>query len=416
MVFVACGLNHKSAPISMREKFAVSPEKNSDILQHLLNLPGVSEAAYLSTCNRTEIYCETEDSDIILPQLADYHQLPQEKLPDYTYIHQGTSGLRHLLRVGSGLDSMMVGEPQILGQLKQAYSTACESGSVGKELRQLFEYLFRITKRIRTNSGIGVNPVSVAYASINMISDIFPCFDDLKVFLIGSGQTASLVASYLKKKGVNEFLVASRNLDNASELAQSIDGQGLAIGDIPDYLYQADIVVTATACPLPFINVGLVERAIEKRGNKPMFLLDLAVPRDIEPQVAQLEHVQLYNVDDLQALVDKSLSQRQFAAEIAEQMIDSELENYIRWHRSLRANDAICDYREQTQQIGQVELQRALKQLNTTKSNEDILQELTHRLVNKFCHTPSLGLQHAAYEGREDLLELASFLFKPPPL
>lgn len=414
MVFVACGLNHKSAPIGMREKMAITPEQHSTVLEHLLAKPQIKEAAFLSTCNRTEIYCETDESEIILPSLADFHQIPQQDLADCSYLHQGTSGLRHLIRVASGLDSMMVGEPQILGQIKQAYSQACELGSIGGELRPVFEYLFNITKRIRTHSGIGVNPVSVAYAAVNLIGDIFSDYHDLNVFLIGSGQTANLVATHLKKRGTSQFFVASRTLENAAELADSIDGNSLAIGDIPDFLHHADVVVSATACPVPFINVGLVQRAIAKRQNRPMFLLDLSVPRDIEPEVAQLDQVNLYNVDDLQSLVDKSLTQRLFAAEVAEQMIDSEIDNYIRYHRSLRANNAICQYRDNVKQIADNELQRALKQITASKQPQAVLEEFSHRLVNKFCHTPTLGLRQAAYDDREDLLELASYLFKEP--
>ena len=415
MVFVACGLNHKTAPVSVREKLALTPETQHDVLQHLLAIPAISEAAVLSTCNRTEVYCETDNIKAIVPAIADYHAIDETMISPYAYLHHEKEGLRHLIRVASGLDSMMIGEPQILGQVKKAYHQALEVGSIGPQLRYLFEYLFNASKKIRTHSGIGINPVSVAYAAVNLIGEVFPNYDDLTVFLIGSGETSTLVASYLIKKGVKDFLVASRTLENANQLAQSINGKGLAIGDIPDYLSQADVIISATACPLPFINTSLVERALTKRRFNPMFFLDLAVPRDIEPSVSEIPDVFLYNVDDLQTMIDEGLTQRQHAAEIAEQMIESELENYISWHRSLRANDAICCYREKVSDLANQELNRSLKKLKSSDDAEEILRELTHRLVNKFCHTPSLGLRQAAYDNREDLLQLANYLFTQHP-
>jgi glutamyl-tRNA reductase len=411
MVFVACGLNHKTAPINVREKVALPPAMHESLLQSLLDIPEVSEAAILSTCNRTEIYCDTKDPQVLAGWLAHEHKLSQEALSPFLYLHEGDLGIKHTLRVASGLDSMMIGEPQILGQMKQAYQQACRLGTVKTQLRPVFEYIFSASKRIRTRSGIGTNPVSIAYAAVQLIGQLFSNYRSLNVFLIGSGETASLVAKYLHQQGVHRFMVASRTLENAQKLAQTFGGKTLSIGDIPEYLSHADVVISATACPLPFINKSLVEHALKQRNQAPMFFLDLAVPRDIESNVNELEHVHLYNVDDLQMMIEKGMDERRHAALQAEQLIDSELDIYIRWHRSLKAKDVICDYRDHMQQLAQQELQRALKKLSSGANQQSVLNEFSERLVNKLTHNPTTGLRQIAWDGREDILTLAQYLF-----
>ncbi len=411
MVFVACGLNHKTAPINVREKVALPAAMHDSLLNSLIDLSEVNEAAILSTCNRTEIYCDTHDPQALIGWLAQEHQLSQESLSPFLYIHEGQEGIKHTLRVASGLDSMMIGEPQILGQMKQAYQQACRLGTVKTELRPVFEYIFSASKRIRTRSGIGTNPVSIAYAAVQLIGQLFPSYKSLNVFLIGSGETASLVTKYLHQQGVHNFMIASRTLENAQKLADTFGGKTLSIGDIPQYLPQADVVISATACPLPFINQSLVEHALNQRNNAPMFFLDLAVPRDIEENVSELDHVHLYNIDDLQTMIEKGMDERRHAALQAEQLIDSELDNYIRWHRSLRAKDVICDYRYQMQQLAHQELERALKKLTAGQNHQSVLNEFSERLVNKLTHNPTAGLRQIAWDGREDLLDLAQYLF-----
>lgn len=411
MVFVACGLNHKTAPINVREKVALPPAMHDSLLNSLLDLPEVNEAAILSTCNRTEIYCDTHDPNVLTSWLAHEHQLSQDSLSPFLYVHEGHQGIKHTLRVASGLDSMMIGEPQILGQMKQAYQNACRLGTVKNQLRPVFEYIFSASKRIRTRSGIGTNPVSIAYAAVQLIGQLFSNYRSLSVFLIGSGETASLVAKYLHQQGVHQFMVASRTLEHARKLAETFGGKTLSIGDIPQYLPHADVVISATACPLPFINKSLVEHALAQRNQAPMFLLDLAVPRDIESNVSDLEHVHLYNVDDLQSMIEKGMDERRHAALQAEQLIDTELDNYIRWHRSLRARDIICNYRNHMQNLAHEELQRTLKKLSAGQDQLSVLNEFSERLVNKLTHNPTIGLRQIAWDGREDLFALAQYLF-----
>lgn len=410
IVFVACGLNHKTAPLSMREKIALPVAMHDTLLHGLVGLSAVNEAAILSTCNRTEIYCDADESDQILPWLANEHGLSQDVITPYFYMHQGEEGVRHAVRVASGLDSMMVGEPQILGQMKQAYHQACRVGTVKSTLRQIFPYVFSASKRVRNISGIGNNPVSIAYAAVQLISQLFSDIASLNVFIIGSGETSSLVAKYLQQQGVTRFMIASRTRENANKLATSFVGEALTIGDIPHHLAQADVVISATACPLPFISKSLVKHALSQRNNAPMVLLDLAVPRDIESDVGELDGAHLYNLDDLQIMIENGMNERHEAAKHAEQLINSELDNYIRWHRSLRAKDVICDYRNQMQDLAQLELQRAIQKLSTGQCQYAVLTEFSERLVNKLTHRPTVGLRRAARDDRSELLDLARYL------
>ena len=415
MVYVACGLNHKTAPLNVREQIVMPVEMQDTLLSSLANSPLVNEAAILSTCNRTEIYCDTDDPAGIAPWLTREHQLAPESLTPYFYMHRGHQGIRHTLRVASGLDSMMLGEPQILGQMKQAYHQACRVGTIKGNLRHVFQYVFSASKRIRNQSGVGRNPVSIAYAAVQLIGQIFTDYTPLKVFIIGSGETASLVAKYLQKEGVTRFMVASRTHEHAASLAKTLAGENISISEIPQYLSQADVVISATTCPLPFINKGLVEHALHQRNSLPMFFLDLSVPRDIEPNVAELDAVHLYNIDDLKSVIGKGMLERQTAAVHAEQLIDSELNNYIRLHRSLKAKDVICDYRHQMQHLTQQELKRAQLKLSAGKCQFSVLEEFSERLFNKLIHTPTIGLRHAALDNRQELLDLAQYLLDKSP-
>lgn len=409
-MFVACGLNHKTAPLSVREKIALPVAMHDTLLHELVGLSAVNEAAILSTCNRTEIYCDTDAPEQIISWLASEHALSQDAITPYFYMHQGDNGVRHALRVASGLDSMMVGEPQILGQMKQAYHQACHAGAVKGRLRQVFPYVFSASKRVRNQSGIGNNPVSIAYAAVQLISQLFSDIASLNVFIIGSGETSSLVAKYLQQQGVTRFMIASRTRENANKLATIFVGEALTIGDIPHHLAKADVVISATACPLPFISKSLVKHALSQRNNAPMALLDLAVPRDIESDVGELDGAHLYNLDDLQIMIEKGMNERHVAAQHAEQLIDAEINNYIRWHRSLRAKDVICDYRNKMQDLAQLELQRAIQKLSTGQCQYSVLTEFSERLVNKLTHRPTVGLRRAARDDRNELLDLAHYL------
>lgn len=413
MVFLACGLNHKTAPLPMREQVALPMEDT--VLKRLITLPEVNEVAFLSTCNRTEIYCDTDDPSVIVPWLAHEHGLSSDTLAPHCYQHLGPQGVRHALRVASGLDSMMLGEPQILGQMKQAYQQAQQAGTLKHQLQQVFQYVFGATKRIRHQSGIGNNPISIAYAAVRLIGQIFPDYRPLRAFLIGSGETASLVATYLQKEGVQQFMVASRTPHHTAALASQIQAKTLSIGDIPHHLAHADVIISATSCPVPFISKQLVEHALSSRKETPMVFLDLAMPRDIEPNVSELTGVHLYNLDDLQHVVEKGMAQRQLSAQKAEELIEAELHHYLQKHRTQQAKQVICNYRNQMQILAQHELHRAKQKLSVGTCPLSVMEEFGERLVRKLTHTPTIGLRHAAIESREELLDFARYLLDHSP-
>lgn len=408
MAFFACGINHKTAPLSVREKIA----QHSDVRQKsLLQSADIHEVITLSTCNRTEIYCEAHDSNVVLHEFAKQHDIEHHTLKSYFYCYEGYEAIRHVLRVASGIDSMMIGEPQILGQMKRAYLEAEEQGRAKRHLRLIFQYIFSASKRIRHQSGIGHNPISVASAAARLIGTLFPDFSKLNALIIGTGEMAALVTKYLQQQGVSSFSVASRTLESATLLAQKLNAPSLTISDIPNHLAQADVIISATACPLPFIDKAMVQHALSTRHHKPMVFLDLAVPRDVEANVSELDGVRLFNIDDLHQAIENGMNERHKAAVLAEELVDSELDAFIRWDRSQLANDVICDYRSQMQGLAQHELQRATQKLTRGQCQYSVLAEFCDRLVNKLTHMPTVGLRQAASDNRNELLELAQYLF-----
>ncbi len=416
MSLYSFGLNHKVAPIAVREKLALSAEDNRRTLQALLEQHAVNEAMILSTCNRTEVYVQspvtdTESQQIIQHYLTNLCAVPYEQMCPYLYFHQERSALRHLLRVAIGLDSMVLGEPQILGQVKAAYSMAEEEGAVGAHLRRVFQYVFSVSKQIRSNTGIGANPVSVAFLAVNIAKQIFESIDKTNVMLIGSGQTITLVAQYLQDINVNNIIIAGRNKARATQLAERVAGEGISLQDIPDNLARADIVISATASPLPILGKGMVTTALKQRKYKPMLLVDIAAPRDIEAQVAELDSVYLYNLDDLQKLIEQGLSKRQFAAEQAEALVDAHVDYFMRRLRSLDANTTITAYREQTTAQSDDVLQKAQQLIANGTPAEEALTWLATNLTNKFMHQPSVQLRQAAEEGQLQFLQMAKTLF-----
>lgn len=414
MVFVACGLNHQTAPVSVRERVALSLSQQAPALASLLSQTPTTEAAILSTCNRTEIYCQTDCPDALIPWLAKNNALSVEELAPFCYVHTAERGVHHILRVASGLDSMMLGEPQILGQLKEAFRQAESLGAVKKDLRPVLEYVFQASKRVRSQSGIGNNPISVASAAVQLVQKLFSSLGDKRVFLIGSGDTASLVAKYLSDAGVTKFLVASRTDANAQILASRFQGNIVPIGEIAAHLAAADIVISATACPLPFLTRSIVEHAMQRRQNQAMVILDLAVPRDVEADVGEIFGVSLYNIDSLRDLTTQGLAMRQQAALSAETLVGFEIERYVRWHSAKSAGTAIQEYRQRMQTLCQQELTRAMRQLQQSHAPESVIQELAHRLFQKFVHAPTLSFREAAVAEDMEPKDLCDVLFHIP--
>lgn len=409
MVFTVCGLNYNTTPLPVREQLTLSAEKQQALLQTLVDLNFINEALVISTCNRIEFYADTDSPDLFFEWLQSnyFASAQQEALYSYTHLE----AIKHTLRVVTGSDSMMIGEREIFGQMKQAYQQACQANTLKSTLKPLFEYIFSASKRIRNKSRIDEHPVSIAYGAVQLIGTLFPAYQSLKVLLIGAGATSSLAAKYLYKYGVRTFYIASRTAENALELANTFNGCSLSISEIPYYLEKADVVISATACPFPFINQQLVQHALTERQYKPMFFLDLAVPRDIEANVGELPHVHLYNIDDLHTLVNQGIAYRQGAALHANKLIDEELKHYERWHRSRQVKEAICTYRTHMQTLADQEFLRAQQQLQNGSDQEIVLRNLCNRLVKKLTHHPTVGLKRVAGDGREELLDLVHYLF-----
>ncbi len=414
MPLLTLGLNHKTAPVDIRERITFGPDIIVGALRSLAESAGVEEAVILSTCNRTEIYCETGGAgpDEVSSWLSDFHGLELETISPYLYNHEDKEGVRHLLRVASGLDSMVLGEPQILGQVKSAYQTAKESGTAGKVLCRLFQHSFSVAKQVRTDTAIGRSPVSVAFAAVSLAHQIFSDLSDQTAMLIGAGETIELAARHLHQQGIGRIIVANRTLERAHQLADQFDGYAISLTEIANHLAEADIVISSTASPLPVLGKGAVESALKKRRHQPVFMVDIAVPRDIEAEVSELDDVYLYTVDDLEEVIEENMRSRQEAAEQAQEIIDFHAEEFMAWLRSLDAVELVQDYRHQALRMRDEVLQRALRQLQSGKSPEETLEYLAHTLTNKILHTPSARIRQAGEEGQLELLKAANMLLK----
>lgn len=413
MAFLALGINHKTASVAVRERVAFTPEQMVEALQQLCRLTPSSEAAILSTCNRSELYLQLDEMDVqaVLSWLAGYHGLPLSDLQACAYVHENEQAVRHMMRVACGLDSMILGEPQILGQLKSAYAVAREAGTVGPLLGRLFQATFSTAKSVRTDTAIGDNPVSVAFAAVSLAKQIFADLHRSQALLIGAGETISLVARHLHDQGIKRIVVANRTLERASSLAEQFGAHAILLADIPDELINSDIVISSTASQLPILGKGAVERALKKRRHKPIFMVDIAVPRDIEPEVGELDDVYLYSVDDLHEVIEENLKSRQGAARAAEEMVAVGADEFMARLRELAAVDVLKAYRQQAETLRDDELQKAQRQLANGAPADEVLAQLARGLTNKLLHAPSVQLKKLSAEGRLDALALAQELF-----
>jgi len=408
MKLLACGINHQTAPLPVREKVAFASEIISAPLQELIEQTKAAEAVILSTCNRTEFYCTNVEAQKIIDWLHHHKQLPQGQLNPYLYIHEGQTAIQHIMRVASGLDSMILGEPQILGQVKTAFSVARSAGTIGSHFKHLFQYIFSVTKEVRSQTSIGAHPLSLAFATVDLAKHIFADLSQINVLLVGAGETIEPIAKYLLSIGVKRFWVANRTVTKAEKLAAEIDGQSILLSAIPEYLPYADMTITATASALPILGKGMVENALKTRKQRPMLLVDLAVPRDIEPEVNKLDDVYLYTLDDLQNIVQQNLMQRKDAANQAEIIIEEKAAHYMHTLKALEAVPAIRAYRHQAELLRDTTLNKARKLLQTEMSVEEVLEWLANDLTNKLLHKPSVELRKAAYADQKEILAIAS--------
>ena len=412
MAFLALGINHKTASVAVRERVAFGPEQLVEALQQLCRVTPCREAAILSTCNRSELYLALDEAqaEAILAWLAGYHGLNLDELRACAYIHQDNEAVRHMMRVACGLDSMILGEPQILGQMKDAYASAREAGTLGPLLGRLFQATFSTAKTVRTDTRIGENPVSVAFAAVSLAKQIFSELPRSQALLIGAGETITLVARHLHEQGIKRIVVANRTLERASQLAEEVGGQAVLLADIPEQLVNSDIVISSTASPLPILGKGAVERALKKRKHRPVFMVDIAVPRDIEPEVGELDDVYLYTVDDLHEVIAENLRSRQGAARAAEELVLTGVDEFMARLRERDSVDLLRGYRQRAEQLRDEELAKALRQLGNGIPAEEVLAQLARGLTNKLLHAPSVQLKKFSAAGRHDALAVAQEL------
>jgi glutamyl-tRNA reductase len=412
MSILIVGVNHKTAPVAIREKVSFSPAEMPQALDSAHHV--VQENIILSTCNRTEIYAANSQSnpvETLTGWLADWHKIPVEQLHPYLYIHQQDEAVRHALRVACGLDSLVLGEPQILGQLKSALQSASDQSTTGNLLNRLMQHAFSTAKKVRTQTSIGANPISVAFAAVSLAKQIFSQLEKQTALLIGAGETIELVGKHLAANKIGKVLVANRSVDKAQKLAAEYGGKGISLQELANHLPQADIVISSTASPVPILGKGTVERALKIRKHRPMFMVDIAVPRDIEQEVAELDDVYLYTVDDLQSVIEENLQSRRAAAEQAEEMVLEETASFMAWLRAQDHMDTIRQYRARTEAIRQEVLDKAMALLHNGKTAEEALQFLAHTLSNKLSHNATQAMNQAARNGDHALLASARSLF-----
>lgn len=413
MPLIALGLNHLTAPVNLREQVAFDAGAAVEALRELTGEPGVEEAMILSTCNRTELYVGVADGAEDVPQawLNRHHRLTPGKLDEFLYLHRDDDAVRHMFRVATGLDSMVLGEPQILGQVKDAYQQAREANALKAPMDRLLQHTFAVAKRVRTDTRIGAHTVSVAFTAVRLAEQVFTDLKQACVLLIGAGDTIELAARHLAEKQVRRLIVANRTLENAHELATRHGGYAIALADLPQHLAEADIVIASTAARQPVLTRAMVEKAIAARRRKPMFMVDIAVPRDIEDSVGTMEDVFLYGIDDLRQVIDDNLRSREAAAREAEAIIDLQVDRYMAWRRALGVRNPAVDMRHHAEIYRDEVLEKARGMLARGKSPEEALAFLANTLTNKLLHHPSAALREAALSGDLDLLHAAGRLY-----
>ena len=413
MTLFALGLNHQTAPLAVRERVVFHVERLRDALVELKQ--GLArEAAILSTCNRTELYAAGEEPDALARWLAQYHHLQPDGLQPYLYTLPSEQAVRHAFRVASGLDSMVLGEPQILGQMKEAARAAQSAGTLGTVLHKLFQRSFAVAKEVRTTTRIGASSVSMAAAAVKLAARIFPSLKDQRVLFIGAGEMIELCATHFAAQAPARITVANRTLERAERLAHRFNGHAVELRTLAEHLHEHDVIVSCTASSLPILGKGLVERALRARRRRPIFMVDLGVPRDIEPEAAELDDVFLYTVDDLAEIVSANLDARRSAVEQAEAIIDTQVGQFMHWMEARESVPLIRSLRDRAEHARVQELERARRLLARGEDPAKVLDALSHGLANKLMHPPTQALNEASGEERQALADMLARLYRVP--
>jgi glutamyl-tRNA reductase len=412
MSLIALGVNHQTCPVAVRERLSVGRDEVAAALSGLKST-GLAEAAVISTCNRTEILATgpIEAVATVRDWLARRGGLDRPRLDDFLYEHRDGDAARHLFRVASGLDSMVLGEPQILGQVKEAYQLARAAGALGGPLERLFQNAFAVAKRVRTETRIGANPVSVAFAAVRLAQRVYADLSTVSVLLVGAGDTIELAARHLAESGVRRMVVANRTLKNAETLAERFAARAIGLADLGTALPEADIVITSTASREPIVRRAALDTAIRQRRHRPMLVIDLGVPRDVEPDAAEIEDVFLYAIDDLARVIEDNLRSRREAAREAEAIIDLSVEHFLAWLRARDGHHVLREFRARAERERDVLIERALAELAAGRDAAETVRRLAHGLTNRLLHVPSANLRAAASLGDLDLLRAAERLF-----
>jgi len=411
MNLLTLGVNHETAPVDIRETVSFTVERAQEAISELKALSLISECIILSTCNRTEIYCIIKDSkqqQDIHNWLHRFFDLEDNTLTPYLYIHHDLEAVKHIMRVSSGLNSLVLGEPQIFGQIKDAYNAAHKTDSVHQTLESLFQYIFKTVKQVRTDTAIGSSPVSVAFSAVSLSKQFFGDLSEQTALLLGAGETIELVARHLKEAKIGNLTIANRTYDRAHTLAESVGGYAIQLNEIDNHLHEADIVIGSTGSPSSILKQAQVIQALKQRKNRPMFMIDIAVPRDIEPSINELENVYLYTVDDLQEIIESNRASRQSAALEAEEIIELQANGFMTQQKAIQqVKPLIKQYRMQAMKLKDDALDHAMHQLEQGVKPEEIIKRLANQLTNKLIHTPTSKLHHAGIEGNKTLIDNA---------
>jgi glutamyl-tRNA reductase len=416
MQLIAFGVNHHTAPLEVREQVTFDATNIEQALRDLIAQESVREAAIISTCNRTEVYCSTPEPNRAIDWLARFHRLKSQTLDPFLYTLPRERAVAHAFRVASGLDSMVLGEPQILGQMKEAVKSAENAGTLGTVLHKLFQSTFSVAKEVRTHTEIGASSVSMAAAAVKVAERIFASVAEQKILFIGAGEMIELCSTHFAARQPRHITFANRTLERGQELARRHGGEAIALNDLPEQLAFHDIVVTCTASTLPILGKGMIERAIKVRRHRPILMIDLAVPRDVEAEVSELDDVFLYSVDDLGKIIQEGLDIRQAAVAQAEAIITAGVDGFMHWLESRELVPTIRAMRDQADRMRRNELERAAKMLARGDDPHKVLEQLSHALTNKFLHGPTHALNSAESKERESLLTAMTRIYqvKPP--
>lgn len=416
MQVFALGLSHHTAPLAIREQLAFDLAGLPTALHDLIRQRSVREAAILSTCNRTEVYCAADSAAAAIDWLTQYRSLPVlARIQPYLYVHPQRDAVRHMFRVASGLDSMIIGEPQILGQMKQAARAAEEAGTLGILLNKLFQSTFAVAKEVRSTTAIGENTVSMAAAAVRLAGRIFESVSEQKVLFIGAGEMVELCLRHFAAEKPRRITIANRTLARSEALAAKFDADTLSLEELGNRLGEYDIVVSCTASPLPIVGLGMIERALKQRRHRPMVLVDLAIPRDIEAEVGKLDDAFLYTLDDLGEFVAEGMESRQSAVIEAETIIDSRVDGFLHWIDSREAVPTIKALREAAESTRRAEIEHALRLLARGDDPASVLEALSHGLTNKLLHAPTQLLSHADNSERNQLAQLVARIYALKP-